>query len=345
MWTSRSLAGEIARNLRGVHVAVGAVLAAILLWSGQFEAASVGQGVTELDRWLDRGGMVFSVEREGGIPGDECIGGSGGGSVLAAGGASVVGGDPETVTFDRSPGVAYSVIAMTRGAVEIVGGSGPPTPGWIVGQTALDELGVTPGMELGSGADTAEVAAAIGAEERQLGYDRDLIRLVPAGNQAFVICWVELDPSAFGSGAEVIAGFLPYDDAVIRPFLRTEPGEHPVARYQARPSRLVWVAAGLAVGLFWGLWYWIRRRELALYRSLHLSRSGVALLAVGEAVAVTVPAAVVASLVLVVGHGATSATLLGVWTIGTAGLLGLVAATATAWPIARRNLAVALKDL
>jgi len=345
MWTAHSVAGEVARNLRGVHIAVGAVLATILLWAGQFEAASVSQGVADLNRWLDRGGMVFSVEREGGIPGNECVAAAGSGSVLASGGAATVGSDPETVNFDRSPGVEYSVIAMTRGAVEIVGDRGPPAPGWIVGQTALEELGVGPGMELRSGAFTDEVAAAIGLGERQLGYDRDVIRLVPAANRRFAICWVELEPSAFGSGPELIAGLLPYDDAVIRPFLRTEPSEHPTPRYQARPSRFAWVAAGLAVGLFWGLWYWIRRRELALYRSLHLSRSGVAVLAAGEAVTVTGPAAVLATVVLVVNHGDTSATALGAWTIGAAALLGAVIANAAAWLIARRNLGVASRDV
>lgn len=325
---------------------IALILAGALGWAGHFEAVSVAQGVSDLQRWIDRGGMVFSVERDGGIPGEQCLAGAQVPIVVAAGGASAQSGaGPATVAFDRSPGVEYSVIAMTKGAVGIAGGGPLVNEGWIVGQTALEELGLGEGDLLRSGGSSTKIGYVVGGGQRQLGYDRDVIRLTTGRGERFLICWVELTPAAFGIGAEIIAGFLPYDDAVIRPFLRTEPEGHPAVRYLNRPSRFAWVAAGLAIGGFWGLWSWVRRRELALYRSLHMPPAGIAILATGEALLVTGPAAVIAALVVATMWGATPATILGAWSIAAGTVLGILIATLAVWPIATRNLAVAAKDL
>lgn len=345
MWTGRSILGEAVRNLRPVHLLITLLVAGVLVWAGCFEASSVDRSIVEFHNWVERGGMVFTAERENGIPAVACQEGEAGPSVLASGAAGLVDGRLETITFDRSPKVPYSVIDMSRGAVMVTAGQAPAIPGWIIGQTALDELGLAPGNLLRSRSRMNTVSLAVGTGDRQFGYDRDVIRMVPSDERLYHMCWVELQPVAFGHGPGIIAGFLPYDDLLIRPFRRTEPTDHPLARHLQRPSRQAWIPAGIIIGILWIMWWWINRRQFALYRSLHMPPSGVMLLALGESSIITGAAAAIAALAVTLSAGTTSASRLGVWIVSAAVPVGLMIATVGAAFISWRNLARAAKDL
>ena len=345
MWTGRNILGEALRNLRPIHLLLTAVLVVVLAWVGRFEASSVDRSISEFNNWVARGGMVFTAEREDGISAEECQSGETGPSVLSSGVAGPIDGRLETVTFDRSPGAPYSVTDMSRGAIAVTAGRAPSDPGWIIGQTALNELGLAPGDLARSGSQPAPVSLAVGTGDRQFGYDRDVIRMVHADDRRFHICWVELHPAAFGYGPELIAGFLPYDDVLIRPFRRTEPSDHPLIRYLQRPSRRAWIPAGIIIGSLWTMWWWINRRQFALYRSLHMSPSGLVLIALTEASMITVIAATVAALAITLPNNTTPASRMGVWTVAAATCIGLMTSIAGAGIIAKRNLALAAKDL
>jgi hypothetical protein len=345
MWTVRSTLSEVLRNLRGVHVLLAMGVVAALTLPAMFEATTVRDDIAALDRWVREGGTVYTVERDEGVPGDLCDVGSRNPAIVAAGGAGIVGLSPESLTFDRSPGVEYSVLDMTPGAVRVLTGSDGTLDGWILGQTVLDELGVDLGASLSSGADTADVVATIGAGHRQLGYDRNVIRPLPAGEDSYSVCWIEFTTSSFAVGPDVIAGLIPYEDEVVRPFNRTDQEDLPVHRYRMRPSQHVWLAAGAAIGVLWLLWWWIRRREFTLYRSLGMSRGGVSILGLGEAVVVTVTSAVVSAGFVLWRFGGTSAAFHGLWTVAAATVLGIGLAQIAIWPLAARDLARASKDL
>ncbi len=345
MWTVRSVVGEVGRNLRLVHLGMVIALGLILAWAAWFESSSVDRSLTEYHRWLERGGVVYTIERESGIEGSSCGAASSAATVMASGGAGPTSATNRQIRFARSPGVSYSVTEMTRGAVQVISGSAVVQPGWILGRTTMDELGVVPGALLGDGTAQAPVGRVIGVGERQLGYDRDVVKLVPFGTGIFGMCWVELDPSAFGYADSIIAGLLPYDDATIRPFRRTQLEDHPATEYRHRASQHAWIAAGGAAGLFWLLWWWIRRRELALYRSLQLAPSGVLILAMGEALVVTSFAAVCASAVVAWTSKSPDAYDMGLWVVGVAALVSLLLAGAAGYLIARRTLVRATKDL
>ena len=345
MWTGRNILGEALRNLRPVHLLLTAVLVVVSAWAGRFEASSVDRSIAEFHSWVVRGGMVFTAERENGISAEECQAGEKGHSVLSSGAAGPVGGRHETIIFDRSPGVPFSVTDMSRGAVAVTAGRAPSGPGWIIGQTALDELGIGPGDLLGSRSQAAAVSLAVGTGDRRFGYDRDVIRMVPADDRRFHICWVELHPDAFGHGPDIIAGFLPYDDVLIRPFRRIEPSDHPLTRHLQRPSRRAWIPAGIIIGILWIMWWWINRRQFTLYRSLNMPPSGLVLVALIEASMVTATAGAIAALAITLSSSTASASRSGVWTVSAAVCIGLMTSIAGAGIIARRNLARAAKDL
>ena len=345
MWTGRNILGEAFRNLRPIHLLLTAVLVVVLIWVGRFEASSVDRSISEFNSWVARGGMVFTAEREDGISAEECQAGEASPYVRSAGVAGPIDGRLETVTFDRSPGVRFSVTDMSRGAIAVTAGRAPSGPGWIIGQTALNELGLAPGDLVRSGSQVAPLSLAVGAGDRQFGYDRDVIRMVQPDDRRFHICWVELHTAAFGYGPEIIAGFLPYNDVLIRPFRRTEPSDHPLTRYLQRPSRQAWIPAGILVGALWIVWWWINRRQFALYRSLHMPPAGLVLVALIEASIITLIAAVISALAITLPNSTVSALRLGVWTVSAATCIGLMTSAAGAGVIARRNLARAAKDL
>ena len=328
MWSTLDVVREAGRNLRLPHAIILALVASLLYSAGLFEATSTASTIARFEDWLASGGMVVTVERVDGIGGTQCADVAVDDVVLRSGGAGAIDG-ASTVVFDRSPSVEYTLQPMTVGAIEIVTGESPGV-GWTVGTIALNELGREVGDLLSVGGSGSVVAGDFGSGVRKLGYDRDVLVAVPAAGRRFPVCLVELRPAAFGTATDFIAARFPAD-ALVRPFRRT--------------SQFGWIFSGAATGTAWFGWFWVRRRELILYRSLGVSRAGLVLMGVVEVAITTMMAGLMAAAAIVISVDQLVPRRAGVWVVGLGALLGILASYVALLPIVRRNVASATRDL
>jgi len=342
MWSTLDVVREAGRNLRLPHAIILALVASLLYSAGLFEATSTASTIARFEDWLASGGMVVTVERVDGIGGTQCADVAVDDVVLRSGGAGAIDG-ASTVVFDRSPSVEYTLQPMTVGAIEIVTGESPGV-GWTVGTIALNELGREVGDLLSVGGSGSVVAGDFGSGVRKLGYDRDVLVAVPAAGRRFPVCLVELRPAAFGTATDFIAARFPAD-ALVRPFRRTEARDHAAVRYRERASQFGWIFSGAATGTAWFGWFWVRRRELILYRSLGVSRAGLVLMGVVEVAITTMMAGLMAAAAIVISVDQLVPRRAGVWVVGLGALLGILASYVALLPIVRRNVASATRDL
>lgn len=110
-----------------------------------------------------------------------------------------------------------------------------------------------------------------------------VLEAVPPGG-TIAECWVEFTPGA-GPTADVIAAWLRTSSQpiVVTSLLEDDRlRQSPGAQYLARPTRLAWLAAGAVLGLGYAVVLWFRRAEVALYRTVGMSRPATALVHAGH---------------------------------------------------------------
>jgi len=216
--------------------------------------------------------------------------------------------------------------------------------GWVLGSTAQAELGVDVGSFLRSGGQAGNVIATIDAPQRQLGYDRAVGLFAPAGDRRFTTCWIELDPRVFPDGQELVGSM--FDSAVeVRPFLRIDAADHASNRYRDRPSRNAWLGGAGSVAAVWTGWWWTRRREFVLYRTIHVSRAGVFLMAMTEAITISAIGATASIVVLLRAGNGGAGTEMGVWSVLASMTGGLAVSGLIALLIVNRGIASGSKDI
>ena len=356
-WSVRGLLVDAIRNVTGGRVrsvllavfTAGAIGALVFI-----ELSTTDELLTFQEGLTDSGGNVFIATSEQGLASEQC------GALTSMEGvigtAGIQAGPALETTI--APGTLFGTAEVTIGALGLFS-SGPSVPaadvtdGWVIGQAAASELGISQGMWLGiDGSTPRRVGAVIDTGARNPRIGRWLMAVRPPVG-SITECWVEFAAGVTTGRQETVSAvFSGTTDVVVVPWIRLDEfSRDPIAEFAGRPQSSAWIVAGLLIGMMAWLVTWFRRSQIGLYRAVGTGPSALMILGAVELGIPIVSGALIGSL------WATA-----IWTAATAGHPSadqIAVATRTAvstvliaiaigpmlWPLtARGSIAEQLKD-
>lgn len=355
-WRVFDLVAEAWRNLRAApgrtFLLVG--VTAVLMGGLAFVETSMTSELIEFnDRYVAAGSNAVVVYSDTGLPASTCSTTRSLSGVLAGGAVS----STMSVETDMAPGTLFNTAAGTTGLWDVIATSqvtrtGADGSGWIIGEAAADELGLSPGMMLGIDGHLQDVDSVVDTELRDPQASRWIMTtMAPTGLAAQ--CWIEYEPGiTTGRIESASAIFAGVDDAIAVPLIRLDEfSRDPVAELANRPARYGWVVAGSVIALTVWVMAWFRRADIGLYRALGTRSSGLTIIGSIEAAVPLTIGATLGTLWGVAVAVAVSRSSIGAdqWSIvlrsvGSGVLLALIAAPLP-WTLgAREPIADQLKD-
>jgi len=355
-WRVTDLIAEAWSNLRAApgrsFLLIG--LTAALMGGLSFVEANTTSELIDFNRlYVASGGNAVVVYSDSGLSASTCSTAGSLPGVLGAGAISQL----APVETDMAPGTLFNTAAGTVGLWDVIATdqttrTGSDGSGWVIGDAAATELGLTPGMMLGIAGDPKTVDNVMDTELRDPQASRWIMApMAPTG--AAVQCWIEFDAGiSTGRTETATAIFAGVDDAVATPLVRLDEfSRDPLAELASRPTRFGWVLAGMVIALTVWVMAWFRRSDIGLYRALGTRTSGLTIIGSIEALIPLIVGATLGTLWGVAAASAVTGSATGAdqWSIvarsvGSGVLLALIAAPLP-WALgARQPIADQLKD-
>lgn len=276
----RNVAAGRVRSVLLAGVTAGVIGALVFI-----ELSTTDELLTFQDGFIDSGGNMFIAASEEGLASERCA------ALLSMegviGSASVEAGPPVETAI--APGTLFGTGRVTIGALELFS-SGPSASaadlanGWIIGEAAASELGVSQRMWLGVGGSTPrQVGAVVNTEARNPRIDRWLLAVQPPAGTVSE-CWVEFAPGVMTGRQETVSAvFSDSADVIVVPWIRLDEfSRDPVAELVGRPQASAWIIAGLLIGAMAWLVTWFRRSQIGLYRAVGTGPSALLILGAVE---------------------------------------------------------------
>jgi hypothetical protein len=254
------------------------------------------------DELVSMGRYVYAVERESrlGLEAEDCDSLNTVPGVRAAGGVV----ETSTVITEVDPTMRVSSISATEGYLRIIWPDTvlPRVSSLVVAGFSLrDRLGVVPESYLPVVDSTTRderrivfVSQVAHKSLRQPVRDGDLLTVVPPTGSV-PVCYVEADFPVHGEiGVVISSWFSNPDSIIIAPMTQaTVIGKEPTDRLRSRASAWGPLCGFVVILLVQSLLWLARRSDIALYRLLSLSLSGIIIMTVVDFAAVVfVPAAI-----------------------------------------------------
>jgi len=301
-WRLRGLAVEAIRNVAGgrVRSVLLAVVAAGVVGALVFiELSTTDELLMFQEGFIDSGGNVFIATSEEGLAAEQC------GALTSMEGVIGTAGIEAGPALETmiAPGTLFGTAEVTIGALGLFS-SGPSVPaadvtdGWVIGQAAASELGISQGMWLGiDGSTSRRVGAVIDTEARNPRIGRWLMAVRPPVGSV-TECWVEFAAGVTTGRQETVSAvFSGATDVVVVPWIRLDEfSRDPIAEFAGRPQASAWIIAGLLIGMMAWLVTRFRRSQIGLYRAVGTGPSALLILGAVELGVPIVSGALIGSL-------------------------------------------------
>jgi hypothetical protein len=285
--TSASLSEGVA-NIRSsvlgpILVAVTVLVVGVSL---VVDVRTAGEIVAAETAYLDAGGDLLVARGQDGATVDaaRCHALSSVAGVRAAAGVTTV---PAAAVLVGRPESAQAVVRATPGVLDILGVDAWGPRDVVASQAVAERWQWQAGTRLQF---EATGATAMGAPTGvlQVAAVADLALLGDAASTAVLLvqeptgevdeCWVRVAPQHRDDVRAALPAVLGETrESAIHVADRLPPGalaQDPAATYDARPTRWAPVAAGVVVGLLWGVVTWTRRGRAALYAAVGVPWAG-----------------------------------------------------------------------
>jgi hypothetical protein len=288
-WRTAASVGEGLANLRdgallgAVLVAITTLVVAAALLVDVLTAARV---LTAERDYLAAGGDLLVAQSAGpqGLDAGRCAaladvqGGRAAAALTVVPGAAHLVGRPES---------QQTLVTATAGILDLLDVPVLPDDGVVVSRVIADRWQWAPGSHLQLDAVDARAARAP-SDVLTVAAVRDLALLSEGASTGVLMirppvgdadqCFVRIDPQYRDDLRDTIPAVLGETAAnAVNVSDRLPPGalaQDPVAAYEGRTTRWAAGAAGLVVGLLWGVVAWTRRGRAALYASVGVPYSG-----------------------------------------------------------------------
>lgn len=330
-WWSELRSQVAAERWRGVILAVlaAALVAAVVV----VELTAIHRAL-EADAALQAAGrdvFVATPTRSGGFGAARCSALGANPQVVAAGGFTL---RDETTALAKAPGDPLRLVGVTGDLPTIL--TGQPSalaPGIALTATDADRLGVADGDPVTLIEQHAPVSARVLDVTARVADPGPWVMHQVAGDPELDACWVEVRPGGVTAAKDFVASSLtvPGAEIVVVPLLGEDRlRQSPLAQYQQRATKNMWLLVGAGLGLLFALVLWFRRAEVALYRTVGVSRLGTAVVHGGQCapfLAIGMLAGTLAGLIATTGEGSLTGELVGA-AVRQATLTGL-----TAWVV------------
>lgn len=274
MWPPRAVLQEIGLTLRaeGWRAALLVIAAACLVASAVITDEAEIQRVIALDQAMDAAGrdvlIASSASPGANLNGPACLALNDNPAVLAAGGMT----EGERLRIAKAPGEFMAATYLTGDTQRVITGTAQgPLLGAGLSVTAANRIGVGNASVIRLGDAAEGVPVTVLDVERRLTSPGAWVFLPGLPQMPVTQCWVELHPWAREAGPDLVAAALADRTSipqVVTLLSADQFASSPLAQFEQRPTRLLWLAAGAVLGCGIGVLLWFRRAEVALLRTV-----------------------------------------------------------------------------